>query len=1198
MISLNGKYFEKVGFVFFPFFLIGCGIEEISQLTNWDALPSSSLTQHYIVITTDTQNICNDVSFLDKSGQMVTGTRDCQTISIKPEDLKAGITVGQVQGTLGACTQDGQTQCLTSSDYAASDSSTIATKLLSGQTAGGVAGSASSATVPLCTSDGQLSCETNNDFKASATAGLANKLLSGQVAAQTTGTYTPDFPDQANVLSSDTVAGLPGTLILPGVTKVRASRTYGIGGTGSTGTLIVPTVSTVSTAISYGAGGTEYTGIASLETHSNCSGANQSGCITTFTYPSIDLSSQGSGGAVELNATNFNTRMRSSSSFEYWDENGVRHTSNGDSDLIATNISSSINIFGVVGTVIASPANCNSSGQQDCVVQGAYFAATACASSGVKDCFISSGSSYDSADLSNLSSNNIKSGITINGVLGNIQLPNPNDVSDGVSFGAPADLLTGNFVSPAISNVAAGVQYGPTGSLITGTASVESHSNCTADGEINCVTTATFLPTDSSTLASKLLSGQTVGGIGGNVSLPSAGVVLSGTNYGVSGTSLTGTLTLPNTTNVLTGSGLYGNPSSLQTPSYSPDFPDTANVLSTDTVNGSAGTLVDRGTWNLNNAFPGSGYYSGVSNTPSSGQLRRGTTYVGVTGNYPSATSPLERYSDTGSSSSTSGSDITDLSNLTIAARTVSTFEYWNSSGQRLTGTGDSDIIAANIKSSVEILGVTGSMIESPSNCSSGGQQNCVATGSYTAAQACTSNGQAQCYTDSSSSYDAADLSNLSAGTIKSGVTIAGQLGDYPSSTYPLPSASATADLTATNFNTQMKSASSFEYWESDGTYHTGSGDTDIVSSNIATGVNIFSTTGTYSGPPPTPSNFQATANGSSQIDLSWNTASVTGFIVVSRENSAVSFSPSNGSSYSTGSQGSDEIIYVGSGTSYNHSSGVSAGNTYHYAIYSYNATNEYSVAAIASLYVGNPECGGAGDSCYDDTDAMTAGVAQTPGGKSIEYVFANGSSGVKVWKEVSGNRILRANGSDSWAKDLNLTGRSLSSTDFTDSNLGSSSTLIKGRACPDNVYISNSNKFSTDNCLYYTDGTRQALSAAGQDQTGPTTIGLGPWTNYDVGQHNWYKGNVRTCSDRGMRLPTVYETITTNSSYSNYPNDSAGDPTAFAGSNGINPGVRIWTATHHSSDIQRYLTVDTSGNIGTLIYYTSSTAYVVCVLP
>lgn len=114
-------------------------------------------------------------------------------------------------------------------------------------------------------------------------------------------------------------------------------------------------------------------------------------------------------------------------------------------------------------------------------------------------------------------------------------------------------------------------------------------------------------------------------------------------------------------------------------------------------------------------------------------------------------------------------------------------------------------------------------------------------------------------------------------------------------------------------------------------------------------------------------------------------------------------------------------------------------------------------------------------------------------------------------------------------AKELNLNGVGQSANDFEDANIGTGSTVIAGRACPDNVYIDDSNKFTTGNCVYFSpEYGPQALDAAGTSQTNASTMGLGYWNTYNGGSAKWHVGNIKICSDKDMRLPTIYETTTT----------------------------------------------------------------------
>lgn len=192
--------------------------------------------------------------------------------------------------------------------------------------------------------------------------------------------------------------------------------------------------------------------------------------------------------------------------------------------------------------------------------------------------------------------------------------------------------------------------------------------------------------------------------------------------------------------------------------------------------------------------------------------------------------------------------------------------------------------------------------------------------------------------------------------------------------------------------------------------------------------------------------------------------------------------------------------------------------------------------------------CGGASDYCYDDATAMAAGYALTPGGKALEYTLT--PSGFKVWKEIGGSRVLKPTGADSWALKLNANGKGFSAAEFTDW------TTLAGRVCPTNVYIDDSNKFTTGNCLYYTTEPGQTLDASGTDDID----GMNAWATA-----KWYVGNVKACSIKGMRLPTLYETTITDTS-TTYRPTSDGTPT-YAQATGI-PSLYGWTWTASASTI------------------------------
>jgi hypothetical protein len=298
--------------------------------------------------------------------------------------------------------------------------------------------------------------------------------------------------------------------------------------------------------------------------------------------------------------------------------------------------------------------------------------------------------------------------------------------------------------------------------------------------------------------ASKILSGQTLAGVSGNVTLPAQGKVYTGITYGVNGTGTTGSLTLPVASNVKTGSGTYGDPGAALTPSYSPDFPAVGNVLNSDTVDGVSGTLTLP---SIGNVYTGVAY--GVSGTGSTGTLT-----------IPTAANVRTSYGAFGVGGTSITPSLADCS--TDGATGCVTVAGYKSADM-------TNAVSGNIKSGVSIAGVAGNAtLESHIDCAADGALGCVTV----------------------AGFKAANMTNAVAGNIKNGVTIAGVAGQYPSATYPLPSASATADFTT--LNSQITSSTAFEWWDSAGTRYTGAGDNKLSSGGyILTGNTIFGVSGT-----------------------------------------------------------------------------------------------------------------------------------------------------------------------------------------------------------------------------------------------------------------------------------------------------------------------------------------------------------------
>lgn len=131
-----------------------------------------------------------------------------------------------------------------------------------------------------------------------------------------------------------------------------------------------------------------------------------------------------------------------------------------------------------------------------------------------------------SLDLSDLTPANIKSGVTIAGVVGTASLGAGNlCASDGES----SCVVDGtNFKAVAAANIqASDIRAGVTIAGVTGSGAVEAHVNCNGNGAVGCVTTSVYKSADLTNLvAGNIKNGVMIAGTAGTY--PSLSNPLSG----------------------------------------------------------------------------------------------------------------------------------------------------------------------------------------------------------------------------------------------------------------------------------------------------------------------------------------------------------------------------------------------------------------------------------------------------------------------------------------------------------------------------------------------------------------------------------------------------------------------------------------------------------------------------------------------
>lgn len=126
---------------------------------------------------------------------------------------------------------------------------------------------------------------------------------------------------------------------------------------------------------------------------------------------------------------------------------------------------------------------------------------------------------------------------------------------------------------------------------------------------------------------------------------------------------------------------------------------------------------------------------------------------------------------------------------------------------------------------------------------------------------------------------------------------------------------------------------------------------------------------------------------GDSQIQLSWPAVpEAMGYILTRRSSSPTTWTPINGTIYTTGAQGTDTIIYKGNTPSYLNT-GIANGTTFHYTLYAYDGLNYYATGKSASAAPAS-SCSGS------TTPYTTSGTVTVPTGCTSLTIEAWGAGG------------------------------------------------------------------------------------------------------------------------------------------------------------------------------------------------------------
>ncbi len=449
-------------------------------------------------------------------------------------------------------------------------------------------------------------------------------------------------------------------------------------------------------------------------------------------------------------------------------------------------------------------------------------------------------------------------------------------------YNGVTNTITADDTNLVASHIASGVTiFGVSGSAIL------APSNCSANGQTNCVAIASYVAgapaaantngangatvitppagyydgatktvtaDDTNLIASNILMGKTIFGVGGTVTAaygacsdnalnagqcstaasryvsPTLGSAISGANGSLSATITQGfydgtkSCSMSDTNliagNILTGKTIFGVAGSV-TAAYGACSDNALNAgqCSTATsryVTPTLGSSLSGANASLSKTIT-EGFYDGTTSCSMSdtnlaaSNIASGVAIFGVTGSatlaYSACTDNALNAGKCSTSNSGSGRYVTATLGSAVSGANASlsaTIPLGYYDGTKSCSMSDTNLVAANIASGVGIFGVTGTATLAPANCSSNGQTSCVAVASYVAGApaAANTNGAngatvitppAGYYNGTTKTVTANDT-NLVAGNIIGGVSIFGVTGSIANNgTWNLTQSFATA---------------------------------------------------------------------------------------------------------------------------------------------------------------------------------------------------------------------------------------------------------------------------------------------------------------------------------------------------------------------------------------------------------------------